>query len=336
MINIHSDFTPLVTIVTVSFNADSVIEQTIKSVLEQDYTNIEYIIIDGGSTDDTLKIINKYKNDISILISEPDNGIYDAMNKGIDNSHGHWINFLNAGDYFCNSSIVNRVINNLNKKSEIICGDIYYLYGDEKKYKKVPGLNSVLNGMFCFHQALFTRTDLLKKYKFNTQYKISGDYDFVLNCYKNNHNFEFLDFPMVTYLSGGKSETEISLARIEDLFIQSRYYNNADMLYNYNFSLSLNKIITQFDLINNNSSRIIIYGYGYLGKLLLPQVKNLIAIVDMDFENINNKNVLSPEILKKSDFDYVIICTMGREPVVEKYLADKLKIAPDKIIKFQL
>ena len=89
-----------VSVITISYNAVSVIEDTIQSVLNQSYKDIEYIIIDGGSTDGTVDIIKKYQDKINYWVSEPDNGIYDAMNKGIDKATGEWINFMNAGDYF--------------------------------------------------------------------------------------------------------------------------------------------------------------------------------------------------------------------------------------------
>lgn len=91
---------PLISVVTVSYNAVGTIEQTLLSVINQTYPNIEYIIIDGGSTDGTVDIIKKYADEIVYWISEPDKGIYDAMNKGIKKANGEWINFINAGDSY--------------------------------------------------------------------------------------------------------------------------------------------------------------------------------------------------------------------------------------------
>ena len=100
---------PLISVVTVSYNAVSVIEQTIFSVINQTYPNVEYIIIDGGSTDGTVDIIKKYADKITYWVSEPDKGIYDAMNKGIELATGEWINFMNAGDSFYSFSILELI-----------------------------------------------------------------------------------------------------------------------------------------------------------------------------------------------------------------------------------
>ena len=99
---------PLVSIVTVVYNGENFLEETIKSVINQTYENIEYIIIDGGSTDGTVDIIKKYEDKINYWVSEKDAGIYDAMNKGIEAFKGDYINFLNAGDSYVNNEVLNR------------------------------------------------------------------------------------------------------------------------------------------------------------------------------------------------------------------------------------
>jgi len=115
---------PLITVVTAVFNAFGTIEATIESVLGQTYGSVEYIIIDGGSTDGTLDIIRKYEHAVDYWISEPDKGIYDAMNKGIRTSRGTWLNFLNAGDVFSNHSVLESIA------KIYFCSDARFIYSD--------------------------------------------------------------------------------------------------------------------------------------------------------------------------------------------------------------
>ena len=100
---------PLITVVTVVFNGEATLEQTIQSVVNQTYDNVEYIIVDGGSKDRTLDIIKKYEDRIDYWQSEPDKGIYDAMNKGIELANGDWINFMNSGDSFYNECVIKNI-----------------------------------------------------------------------------------------------------------------------------------------------------------------------------------------------------------------------------------
>ena len=118
---------PKISVVTVSYNAVTTIEETILSVVNQTYKNIEYIIIDGGSTDGTVDIIKKYADRIDYWVSEPDKGIYDAMNKGIVKSTGEWIHFLNAGDVYLNTHILEdciRCFNEKKVKADVLYGDV--------------------------------------------------------------------------------------------------------------------------------------------------------------------------------------------------------------------
>ena len=100
--------TPIISVITVCYNAVANIEETMLSVLNQRYDKVEYIVIDGGSKDGTLDVIKKYANKLAYWISEPDKGIYDAMNKGIAKATGDWINFMNAGDKFINEEVLNK------------------------------------------------------------------------------------------------------------------------------------------------------------------------------------------------------------------------------------
>lgn len=125
---------PSISIITVVYNSVNLIEETIKSVLEQDYPNLEYIIIDGGSADGTIQLIKKYEGKISLFISEPDKGIYDAMNKGIEYAHGEWINFMNSGDCFCtNDVLINIFSGKIDDTIRFIYSDYYVKKGNRKR-----------------------------------------------------------------------------------------------------------------------------------------------------------------------------------------------------------
>lgn len=128
-----SDNLPLISVVTVTFNAADILEETIRSVVNQTYPRVEYIIIDGGSTDNTLDIIKKYQDKISYSISEPDKGIYDAMNKGLRFVSGDWVNFMNAGDIFANNNVLSDifVLGTIPDKKEFIYSDFYTKEGTQ-------------------------------------------------------------------------------------------------------------------------------------------------------------------------------------------------------------
>lgn len=190
----------LVTIVTVCFNAENVLEKTLISVLSQTYRPLEYIIKDGVSTDDTLNIIDKYKpqfieKGIQLkFMSEKDNGIFDAMNRSMILAEGKWINFMNADDIFCDSNVIVKVFENSS-----IDDEIKVIYGNalRKKHFGIRQLNGcspemTLTKMPASHQAIFVDIEEMKTHPFNLEYKFTADYNFIYNLYKRGGKMQYL------------------------------------------------------------------------------------------------------------------------------------------------
>lgn len=194
-----------ITIITVCFNASTVIEPTIRSVIAQTYNNIEYIIIDGGSTDDTLEIIKKYQNNITRWVSENDNGIYDGMNKGINMSTGDWIIFMNAGDRFLNKNVLRSVFvsETYNDDIGIIYGDSYKTNGIYAKFEKVMvpfwQNKSYLHGNGICHQASFVSTKIAHRYPFDLRYKHAADMKMFQDIYNSGYKFKYVDIPICLF-----------------------------------------------------------------------------------------------------------------------------------------
>lgn len=201
-----------ISIITVSYNAEKTIEKTICSVLGQKYSNIEYIIIDGASNDDTLNIIKKYANQIAFWSSEPDNGIYDAMNKGLEKATGDIIAFLNSDDWYPMDAVENVV-----KAFE---RDVDIVYGDTIKVREngcevySSAENSPIEDlhyhMVMCHQAVFARKALFVKYgNFNLNYRIASDYEWLLKCFVNKARFIYIPKGVCYFRDGGVSSTQI-------------------------------------------------------------------------------------------------------------------------------
>ena len=210
---------PKITVVTVCYNAVDVIEKTILSVINQTYSNIEYIVIDGNSSDGTVNIIKKYADRISKWISEPDKGIYDAMNKGIDVATGEWINFMNAGDMFVNKHVIENLISPMKDGSDYVFGNTILENGGMTKIQK-GGLNK--NGFpDAGHQSSFVKTYLMKKYHFEIKYAICSDFDFVCKLYKNGIKFRYVDINISSYNMRGLSSDHRTLVYKEHCEIRN-------------------------------------------------------------------------------------------------------------------
>ncbi len=197
---------PLISVVTVSLNGKEYIEDTMLSVIEQSYDNVEYIIIDGESTDETLDIIRKYEDHIDCLISEPDSGIYDAMNKAIDLATGDWINFMNCGDSFYNKDVIQTIFSGTHIDTDVIYGDTQFVYDDgSKRIFRAKKLDYFWKGLRFYHQSVFVKTALAKLNKFNLNYEIAADYDFLFNLYQRQHSFKDTKIVISNMATGGQS-----------------------------------------------------------------------------------------------------------------------------------
>jgi glycosyltransferase involved in cell wall biosynthesis len=193
---------PLITVVTVVYNGEDNLEQTIISVINQKYKNIEYLIIDGVSKDNTLNIIKKYENRIDYWISESDKGIYDAMNKGICLAKGDFINFMNCGDSFYSDMTIYSSVRYMidNNNIDVFYGNtltrfnsgIYTVRAEEKIKNRMSDMP------FC-HQSTFTKTNLLKERNFVLKFKVMADYDFFRYLYINRKIFKYIPLTISRY-----------------------------------------------------------------------------------------------------------------------------------------
>ncbi|MEI8137966.1 MAG: glycosyltransferase family 2 protein [Bacteroidota bacterium] len=207
-----------VSIITVTFNSAATLEQTILSITQQTYTNIEYIIVDGGSTDGTLEIIEKYKNKISKFISEKDNGLYDALNKGIDLATGDVIGILHSDDFYTDNNVVQKYVNTFIKNnSEAVYADLFYVDKDNtnkiiRKWKSGKhNPNSFLHGWMPPHPTFFVKREVYQKFgKFNLEFKHSADYELMLRfIHKNKIKINYLHEFTIKMRVGGQSNFSI-------------------------------------------------------------------------------------------------------------------------------
>ncbi len=187
---------PLITVVTVVYNGEKTIQGTIESCLKQSYPNLEYIVIDGGSSDRTVEIISKFQDKISYFLSESDSGIYDAMNKAIKVAKGDWINFMNCGDIFINDNVISSVVDIITKdksNSDIIYGNTIFKFNDFFLRQKPMDLDRIEREMAFCHQSAFVKMEIIKTNNFDLKYKLSSDFIMMNKFYRQNRKFKYID-----------------------------------------------------------------------------------------------------------------------------------------------
>jgi glycosyltransferase involved in cell wall biosynthesis len=240
---------PLISVVTVVYNGVATLEQTMLSVINQTYKNIEYIIIDGGSTDGTIDIIKKYENHLAYWVSEPDKGIYDAMNKGINRAKGDLIGIINSDDWYENGTI-NIIANYYGQYPDIgiFHGDMFVVYENNKKILKKGTVANIKWKMDMNHPTCFVKRSLYceRLYPFNIRYKLAADYDFLLWCYLNNYKFMHIDKVLVFFRIGGFSDS--SPTSIDAYYIWKNNFGrlHASFLYSKDTIIKLVKAIVKY------------------------------------------------------------------------------------------
>lgn len=219
---------PKISIITATYNSAATLEQTIASVAKQTYSNIEYIVVDGGSTDGTVEILKKNEESISYYISEPDAGIYDAFNKGVQLATGDYIQFLGSDDSLCEIETVERVVQSIDETVDILSAPIWMVDGKLGMQRLVTNKHAA--GKSCFdgrmipHPGMFVRREILLRYPFDTQYRIAADYLFFLTCYFNELiRFKFIDLPVVFFSVDGVSTNSLEVLVKENNTIRKQF-----------------------------------------------------------------------------------------------------------------
>ena len=227
----HNHVHPKFSIITVTYNAGAVLEDTIQSVITQTYRNVEYIIVDGGSKDHTLDIINRYREHIHTLVSEPDKGLYDAMNKGIRLATGDYLCFLNAGDELHEDDTLQLMVHSITgtELPDVLYGETA-IVDEEGHFLRMRRLSAPENlnwksfkdGMLVCHQAFFPRRELAEPY--DLRYRFSADFDWCIRIMKKSHTLHNTHLTLIDYQNEGMTTRNHRASLHERFRIMCRHY----------------------------------------------------------------------------------------------------------------
>ncbi|MDE7385657.1 MAG: glycosyltransferase [Muribaculaceae bacterium] len=223
---------PLISIITVTYNAADALRPTMASVADQLFTDYEHIIVDGASTDSTLNIAQELATDRTIIHSEPDNGIYDAMNRGRGLARGIYLIYLNAGDTFHSPRTLGMIANAIHDTDTpgIVYGQTVIVSGEERavtgpRHLTAPAhltYRSFADGMVVCHQAMAVLKRITSPY--DTRYKYSADYEWVIKCLQHSRHNTYIDDILIDYLDEGATTKHLTTSLMERFRIMCRYY----------------------------------------------------------------------------------------------------------------
>lgn len=228
----HSHLTPKFSVITVCYNAQATLEDTIQSVIAQTYHHVEYIIVDGASKDRTLSIINRYRDRITTVVSKPDKGLYDAMNKGLRLATGDYVCFLNAGDSFHEDDTLQQMVHTLRELTEL--PDVLYgetaLVDAEGHFVRMRRLqapehltwHSFRQGMLVCHQAFFAKRTLAEPY--DLRYRFSADFDWCIRIMKKSKVLHNTHLTLIDYLEEGMTTRNHKASLHERFRIMAKHY----------------------------------------------------------------------------------------------------------------
>ena len=330
-----------VTVVTVCYNSAKTIEQTIQSVLGQSYKNLEYIIIDGESTDGTIDIIKQYEDDIDYWVSEPDHGIYDAMNKGIKKATGDVIGFLNSDDWYADGAISMIAKAFFQTDADVVYGRTLILGDDTQRLMPSFPLENLLYAMIFCHQSVFSKTSLMKKNPFNISWRIAADYAFLLEMYLQGKKFYGIDVVISHFRKGGLSshpwktymEIKVVALRVTSGRIGKEQYmwirkNLREQRCLYIFRFLRNRIGLKMKgnpynrmLVPFAKRGFILYGAGVFGAEVLRVIRTIGFHVDFFWDSDKSKQgkdlegipILYPTEKMRNAKEAVILVTVAKD-----------------------
>ncbi|KQN34083.1 hypothetical protein ASE92_15780 [Pedobacter sp. Leaf41] len=245
-----------ISVITVVYNNQQTIRDAINSVLSQTYNDIEYIVIDGGSTDNTIEIVKSYKDKINVFISEKDNGLYHAMNKGINLASGDVIGILNSDDFYSDHKVLSDVMENFNsdKKLDFLYGNLVYVKQDDtnrivRNWKSKNYYDNFFeHANVPPHPSLFVRKSIYDEVGlFNLKYKIAADYELMIRFMKmNKFNFKYYDRLIVHMRLGGESNKSLKNVYLANKEVANAWTDNNFKMPIYFFPLKIIKRMIQF------------------------------------------------------------------------------------------
>ncbi|MBR2201671.1 MAG: glycosyltransferase [Bacteroidales bacterium] len=232
-----------ISIITVVYNSEKYIRRTIESIVGQDYPAIEYIIIDGKSKDTTMQIVNEYRDRIAVVVSEPDKGLYDAMNKGLRLATGSYVLYINSGDALSSPTLLSDIFNDVPADSDVIYGDTQITDEDgnilhNRRHRPPEQLTwrDYKRGMLVCHQSFIAKRTLCDEY--DTNYRYAADYDWCLNILLKSRVVTNYGKDISLFMDGGQTKRTIVPGLKERYRIMCKYYGKAKATF-WNFILGV-------------------------------------------------------------------------------------------------